>query len=111
MRNDIRINRRYERIIYKLFNGKGIALLRFRHFNIPYKKVTPKLYADYLDRLDNSYLGQLNTEKTFIVCRNVSDVPNMIIIAEREYGITKISVPICFILLLFFVLLYFAVFY
>lgn len=111
LRNDIRINRRYERIIYKLFNGKGIASLRFRHFNIPYKKVTPKLYADYLDRLDNSYLGQLNTEKTFIVCRNVSDVPNMIIIAEREYGITKISVPICFILLLFFVLLYFAVFY
>ena len=47
LRNDIRINRRYERVIYNLFNGKEIASLRFRHFNIPYKKVTSDLYMEF----------------------------------------------------------------
>lgn len=46
LRNDIRINRRYERVIYNLFNGKEIASLRFRHFDIPYKKVTSDLYVE-----------------------------------------------------------------
>lgn len=47
LRNDIRINRRYERVIYNLFNGKEIASLRFRHFDIPYKKVTSDLYVEF----------------------------------------------------------------
>ena len=111
LRDDVKENKKFERTISKFFNGKGIASFRFRYFKIPRKKVTTDLYVDYLDRLNYTCLSQLNVDKSTIICPNILDVSYPIIIAERNYSITKYSIPICFVILFLFTLFYFFILY
>lgn len=107
LRDDIKINKRYEKIIFRLFNGKGIASFRFRYFQIPNKKVTSKRYVDYLDRLDASYLEQFSKKECVLIAHKISGVSATCVIAEHQYNIAKYSVPISLVFVLFLFLFFF----
>ena len=99
LRDDIKFNARYEKTIYRLFNGKGIAAIRFRYFGIPSKTITSKRYVDYLDHLDLSCLGKILSNKTAITNR-ATGMPALYSIAERQYSIARYSAPISLIIVL-----------
>lgn len=109
-RQDVTKKTRYEFVISRLINGKGIAAFRFRELKIPKKSVRSKDYVDYLDRLNGFYLGNFDKSGLLLESPRIINVPGTIRMLERHYRITMYSVPICCMTILLMMLVFWCLF-
>ena len=97
----LKVNKRYEKAIRKLFAGKGISKYRYEYFNIPKIKVPTNEYVVYLDKMDENFLDYIILEsRESKRLSSMVKVSNIVLLAEREYVIAKYSIPISLIIVL-----------
>lgn len=92
-RQNTKVNSRYERKITRLINGKGIATFRFKHLGIPRRRIQPNQYVDYLDRIENYYIGRSIKRSAVWESPRIS-CGLAVRLMERDYRIASKSIPI-----------------
>lgn len=100
---DLKINNRYERLISKLFRGKGLASARFRYFGITGKKQSTIPYILWLDNLNFQNIEFMSDGTVAIISEKFLSYPIFYQIWERQYRRTKYTIPILLFLMIILV--------
>lgn len=102
--NDLKINKRYERLFSQLFKGKGIASARFEYFKIIPNKTNVIPYTLYIDHLDFRKIEILSDGSIIFLSDRLSNMPILYKLWERQYRISKYTIIVLIILLFLCVL-------
>ena len=95
----ILINKRYERIISRLYEGRDIASIRFHYFKLKRKKANPSRYITCFNYLDSFYINYLSNLKSNINFSKEANIPAFYIFAERQFWISKYFIIIIALIL------------
>lgn len=103
---NIKAIKKYDRVIKKLFAGKGVAKYKFKFFKIKPIQTDDDWYINCFQNLNFSSLHFLSNGRVLIVSNEISKMPLFYDLLERQHRISSAVVKILLALILCLGVLY-----